>query len=238
MLPTLNIQNLSFARLDRYFIKDLNIQLLPGEILQILGENGSGKSTLLRILAGLIEPTDGTVYWENRCIFKNDTDYKNVLRYLSDRNALKSYLTVEENLKLVIALGSTESNYLATSQLCHSREGGNPFGIDSRLRGNDRKEQVVERRECNIKHLLKKEVQYLSLGQRRRISFTKILLNPGKIWILDEPMTGLDKKGQEWLNTSLEKHLNANGIIIIATHQPLLLKNTIKTIQLGDISLA
>lgn len=96
----------------------------------------------------------------------------------------------------------------------------------------------MERRECNIKHLLKKEVQYLSLGQRRRISFTKILLNPGKIWILDEPMTGLDKKGQEWLNTSLEKHLNANGIIIIATHQPLLLKNTIKTIQLGDISLA
>jgi heme exporter protein A len=77
--------------------------------------------------------------------------------------------------------------------------------------------------------------QHLSLGQQRRIAFARILLNPGKIWLLDEPMIGLDKKAQEWQLTLFENHLHAGGMIVIATHQPLSLANKIKTIQLGVV---
>lgn len=203
----LNIHHLSFARLDRYLFKDLNIQLIPGEILQVQGENGSGKSTLLRILAGLIEQTSGTVTWENESIFNDNTDYKKVLRYLSDKNGLKGNLTIEENLRLARVLCPIQAPSPQPSPTLTQGEG------------------VLR-------------IEHLSLGQRRRASFMRILQNPGKIWILDEPMTGLDKKTQEWLVSLMENHLGLNGIIIIATHQPIHIKNTIKTIQLGESSVA
>ncbi len=215
LTPTLIIKELTFSRDDRYFFENLNFTLYPGEILQIQGANGSGKSTLLRILAGFIQPHEGSVYWENRCIFKEDDSYKRVMRYLSDRNALKSYLTVKENLEL--------SSTLTADPFSQRRES---ICIDSRLseHGFD----------AGIQLLLQKQVQYLSLGQLRRVSLTRILLNPGKIWLLDEPMSALDKKGQDWLSASIEKHLNKEGMVVIATHQPLILKNSIKNLQLGD----
>lgn len=204
----LTISQLAFSRENQCFFKNLNAELHPGEILQIRGENGSGKSTLLRILAGLLAPEEGQIYWNQQCILKENDAYKKVIRYLGHRNALKSYLSVHENLKLAEALQSQ--------------------GISL--------EKIME--ECHIGHLQKKQVEQLSAGQLRRVSFAKILLNPGKIWILDEPLTALDQQGQAWLTALFAAHLQKNGLIIIATHQNLMLENPIKTISLGESNLA
>jgi heme exporter protein A len=203
----LNIENLAFTRENHCFFKNLNLTLRRGEILQICGENGSGKSTLLRILAGLLTPEEGKITWNQLCIFNENDIYKKIINYLGHKNALKPYLTVQENLKLAEALQSKSMMFA----------------------------EIIEK--CEIKHLLKRTTHQLSAGQLRRISFARILLNPKKIWLLDEPMTSLDQKAQEWLACIFTEHLQQSGIIIIATHQQLALPYPVKQIALRGIDI-
>jgi heme exporter protein A len=90
--PTLSIHNLGFDRNDEILFQKLNYTLASGDLLQIRGKNGSGKSTLLRIIAGLIQPTEGSV------------SHSQQLNYLGHQNSIKHHLTVSENLKLHSAL--------------------------------------------------------------------------------------------------------------------------------------
>lgn len=74
----------------------------------------------------------------------------------------------------------------------------------------------------------------LSVGQRQRLALLK-LLSPAKIWLLDEPLTALDKEGVELFNLLLEKHCSGGGAAIIASHQTLSPQNiSVKTLALGE----
>ena len=65
----------------------------------------------------------------------------------------------------------------------------------------------------------------LSTGQKKRSAFSRILLIRRPIWLLDEPLTGLDQESTKLLTDTMEKHLQKKGIIITASHQELTLKN-------------
>ena len=70
-------------------------------------------------------------------------------------------------------------------------------------------------------NLSEKQAMHLSAGQMRRLALTRLLLNPAKLWILDEPMTALDKIGQALLLKLLDAHVKQGGMAVIATHQDL-----------------
>jgi heme exporter protein A len=185
----LTTRNLSFARNDQLLFNDIHFDLHPGELLQVRGMNGSGKSTLLRLLAGLLEPHDGNIYWQNQSILQSRDDYQQQLCYVGHQNGIKLYLTVEENLKLLTALATKKSSCIKTILA-----------------------------QFNLSHLARRQALHLSAGQLRRLSLAKLVLHEVRLWILDEPTTALDDSGQDLFMDLLQQHLELGGMAVMAGH--------------------
>jgi heme exporter protein A len=204
--PELTIHNLCFERDEHVLFTSLNCALAAGDVLQIRGSNGSGKSTLLRVIASLIEPSAGTLLWQNKPIKQQLEIYRQQIHYLGHQNSLKRNLTISENLRLHDALNRHSPSHSAIK---------------------------IALQKVGLSTVIDTLVQHLSAGQARRVSLAKLLLNPVPLWLLDEPLTALDSDGQQYFNCLLQEHLANQGIAIVATHHDLTLNTSIKTIQLG-----
>lgn len=91
-------ENIACKRNARLLFEGVSFHLLPGELLQITGANGSGKTSLLRIAGGLLKPHTGAIGWNNVCI-DSSHDYCQQLFYVGHALALRSELSVHENLR-------------------------------------------------------------------------------------------------------------------------------------------
>ena len=69
--------------------------------------------------------------------------------------------------------------------------------------------------------LLQVPVRYLSTGQRKRAAMARLLCQNAPIWLLDEPLSGLDEASQEWIAQTVSSHAAAGGIVVLASHQPI-----------------
>jgi heme exporter protein A len=189
----LEVKNLSYTRSssrDNYLFRKLNFKLSAGQLMVIQGNNGAGKSTLLKVVAGLIAPEKGGVYWKGDPISKSTT-YRSNMSYLSHKDGLRQALTLHENLILDIKLN--------TQAICNTQltDVLNAFRLQ----------------EC-------KQVfcQNLSAGQRRKLRLASIILKQSLLWILDEPFTFLDKQSSEVLRMYFRSHLTQGGMILMASH--------------------
>jgi len=196
----LQASDLAAFRGEELIFEGVSFSLTSGEALVLTGKNGSGKSTLLRVLAGLLRQETGTITVTNA---NGDTDIRlpEISHYLGHRNAMKSELTVDENL-------SFWRRYLGDTHLGDSG-GGTGMSIE------DAADAVGL---SGITHL---PFGYLSAGQQRRFAFAKLLVSHRPVWILDEPTAALDASADQLFAGLIEAHRGAGGIVIAATHQPL-----------------
>jgi heme exporter protein A len=191
----LDASNLAARRGENLIFTNISFRLDAGEALVLTGKNGSGKSTLLRVVAGLLAPEKGTVeFTDSRG--ETDRDPREVSHYLGHRNAMKSELTVSENLAFW-------QNFL-----------GDTLGA-SELSIEDAAEAVGL---SGITHL---PFGYLSAGQQRRFAFAKLLVAYRPVWILDEPTAALDASADRLFADLIDAHRRKGGIVLAATHQPL-----------------
>ncbi len=205
MTITLKFENLTFERNNQVVLSSVSHKIHAGELLQVCGANGSGKSTLLRILAGLIEPQEGSILWCDRSIYQQKEFYYQQLYYLGHQNGIKPNLTVYENIKLNYALQGLEINL--------------PL-LNCALEKMD------------LTKMLHIQAQNLSAGQLRRLGLIKLFLNHKPLWILDEPTTALDNQSQMIFTELLKDHLEKDGMAIVATHQSLNMNSDVQTIFL------
>lgn len=190
----LTAQNLSFRRGDRVLVEGLDLVLENGQALVVTGPNGAGKSTLLRGLAGLLPPFRGeahAVYADGERMSPGA-----LAHYVGHAEGSKPALTARENLDFWRSM-------LALPDLP---------GLD----GPDEALALL-----GVPHIADLPVAYLSAGQKRRVGLARLLLAPRPIWILDEPLTALDRTGQDLLRTLMRDHLARGGVVIAATHAPL-----------------
>ncbi|TKB47531.1 cytochrome c biogenesis heme-transporting ATPase CcmA [Thalassotalea mangrovi] len=203
----LNASNLTCIREERILFDALDLDFQPGDIWQIAGANGTGKTSLLRILAGLMEPENGEVCYQQTAIQKCAEEYHQDLLYLGHSPGVKSELTVLENLKFNLQLCSQD-----TEQCEKLLEQVDLFGFADTL------------------------AAHLSAGQHRRIALARLWLTQAKIWILDEPFTAIDKLGVKRLEQRILEHADQGGIVILTTHQDLSLpKSRYQTLTLERI---
>lgn len=194
----LTVEGLAYERNSRLLFKQLTFQLLPGQIVHIVGANGSGKTTLLQILTGLRIPLTGKVMWDGIWIEKNSINFTENLLYVNQCLGMKSTLNPIENLHLC----------LARRNLIHKQ---------SKQKIIHNIHQILE--QLNLKDSSKTLLTYLSAGQQRRLSLAKLLLIKAKCWILDEPFTALDNTGIAFLSALMKKHSAHGGSIVFTSHQ-------------------
>ncbi|WP_114193173.1 cytochrome c biogenesis heme-transporting ATPase CcmA [Edaphovirga cremea] len=185
--------NLSCVRDERSLFNNLSFILSPGEIVQVAGQNGAGKTSLLRILAGLAQPDKGEVHWQGRNTRRNRDRYHQYLLFLGHQPGIKSVLTPFENLAFYQSVSANSDPQALWSAL--ERVG---------LVGY---EDVP--------------VAQLSAGQQRRVALARLWLSSAPLWILDEPLTAIDKQGVGELMSLFEQHAEQGGMVLLTTHQDL-----------------
>jgi len=204
----LSVHDLACERGERLLFRDLGFELERGEALLVRGGNGRGKTSLLRILCGLSAPVAGVVRWRGESISNAHEHYGREMAYLGHANGIKDDLTPVENLRLAAALGGRELDVPAATAAL---------------------EQV------GLARCLDFPVRVLSFGQRRRVALAGLLTAGALLWILDEPLTGLDVHGVAMVEQMIRDHIVAGGLAIMTTHQPLALDGlTPKTLSVGD----
>lgn len=200
----LQVNALSCAHQQNNLFANLSLQLKPGSVLIIAGANGSGKSSLLRLLAGLTTPTAGDIYWQGQSITHDLTAYQQQLHYIGHMNGIKLGLTVLENLRLSVALT---------------------------LDATDKVETVLTL--LQLEQQKNKQANYLSAGQKRRLALARLFLSHKPLWLIDEPLTGLDTLTQTLFLSALTTHVQQGGSCALSTHQPLALPDVaVQTLKL------
>ena len=194
----LTAENLAARRGEDLIFVNVSFSLQAGEALILTGKNGSGKSTLLRVIAGLLRPEKGSVTVSDSVDAERHPAAV-ASHYLGHRNAMKTELTVAENLDFWRSFLGPGKAGLSTEEAAEA------VGLPS------------------ITHL---PFGYLSAGQQRRFAFAKLLVAHRPVWILDEPTAALDASADRLFTELIEMHLREGGIVVAATHQPLGLKET------------
>lgn len=187
----LTVKKLSKAYGFFWALKDLNLDLPPGELVALLGPNGAGKTTLLKLIAGLTPPSLGKIELDHRPLSHANGSSRAQIGLLAPAAHLYEDLTVRENLQFF------------TSLYGWKHDAGN---ISSALASVDLSDRADE------------FVSTLSSGMKCRLSIAKwALLKPGLL-LLDEPYGVLDGSGVDLLEEFLKAHCRKGNLVILASH--------------------
>lgn len=187
----LSAQSLSCERGERVLFENLEFSVECGQAMIIKGMNGAGKTSLLRIITGLSQSVEGSVEWNQQNIETVAEEFQQSLLYIGHLAAVKTELTVRENLQLLMRFWPSEHN-------CTVAELAEMVGLRQRL-------SVT----CSR----------LSAGQQRRVSLARLFISTQKLWILDEPLTAIDIDFIQVIEERLQNHLGNGGMAILTTHR-------------------
>lgn len=173
-------------------VNDLSFHVKEGEFFAFLGVNGAGKSTTISLICGRLHPDSGDILVKGKQIDSHRDEIKRSLGVVFQESLLDQQLTVLDTLKYRAAL----------------------YGI----RGDDFARRMKElSRQLEFGDLLKRRVDRLSGGQRRRIDIARALLHKPQILILDEPTTGLDPQTRQAVWAAIHALRAKEGITVFLT---------------------
>jgi len=182
---------LACIRAERVVFKGLAFTLGDGGALRLTGPNGSGKSSLLRVLAGFLRPAAGRLTWDGADVTKERDAHAARLAYVGHLDAAKPVLTVAESVRFWATLYGAQKPVSAAAAALEA---------------------------FDLARLADFPVRLLSSGQRRRLALTRLLAAPARLWLLDEPTTGLDTASVAQLESVIAEHRKSGGMVVLATH--------------------
>ena len=198
----LEIKNISKAYSrqgkDFFAVKDVNLHILDGDFVHIIGRSGSGKSTLLNIVAGLLSANNGTLSLDGTNYLELNDEEKSKFRnknigFIPQSPALLGYLNILENIRLPYDMYEKDGD----------SEGKARYFLN----------------ELGLEHLAKSYPKELSGGELRRIIIARALMTEPKILIADEPTSDLDIEATKEVMDLLKKINEKGTSILIVTHE-------------------
>jgi heme exporter protein A len=173
-------------------LRELNLSIRAGECIALFGRNGAGKTTFLRILAGLTRPSSGT-FEIHLPEDESQRFTRGAIGYLSHNTSLYLDLTALENLQFFASLMNVQTD--EAFLLRRIEEVG--------LAGRERE-----------------PIRNFSRGMQQRLAIARAFLHDPKIFLLDEPFTGLDTAGSDFLKNYILKAHAEGRSCIMALHNP------------------
>ena len=172
-------------------VKDLNLEVRPGEVFGLLGPNGSGKTTAIKMLLGLLYPTKGRISVFGKA--PTDVSVKARIGFLPEESYLYRFLVAHETL-----------DYF-----------GRLFRLPRRVR-KERSERLLDM--VGLRHEAKRPVGEYSKGMARRIGLAQALINDPEFLLLDEPTSGLDPIGARQIKDVIRDLGNRGKTILLSSH--------------------
>lgn len=191
MIEILNV-NKSYNTTSKA-VDELNITIEDGEIFGFLGPNGAGKTTTIKMITGILKPDSGSIKINGVDIQKDPLKAKEQFGFVPDSPDMFLRLTGIEYLNFMADIYNVPKE---------SRKG--------------RMESLAERFE--MKAALGDQIQSYSHGMRQKIVIMGVLVHDPSVWILDEPMTGLDPKSSYTLKQMMREHADAGKTVFFSTH--------------------
>ena len=176
-----------------YANNGISFEAKDGEIIGILGPNGAGKTTLLRMIAGILEPTEGTVSFDNLNYKNNEIEIKKNLAYLSGNTKLYDTLSTYELLRMCTDI----------------------YGVPKDVAEKRIKELS---KILNMDSFLYNKIGNLSTGQTQRVNIARCLVHNPKYYILDEATTGLDIISSQVILDFIKQEKQKGKTILYSTH--------------------
>lgn len=174
-------------------VDGLTLTVNPGEVFGFLGPNGAGKTTTIKMITGITKPDSGSIHINNNDIQKNPIAAK------------KSFGFVPDNPNVFLRLKGIEYlNFMAEA-----------YGVNKDLR--IKRIQNLSKR-FSMTNALSDQINSYSHGMRQKIVIMGVLIHSPNVWILDEPMTGLDPKASHILKEMMREHTKKNKSVFFSTH--------------------
>lgn len=174
-------------------VDDLNLNIEEGYVYGFLGPNGAGKTTTLKMIAGILNVDKGNIVINGIDISDNPTLAKEQFGYVSDNPDLFLKLKGIEYLNFVGTVYEVEKNKLKENIIKYSKM----FEMDN---------------------VLNNKIESYSHGMRQKIAIIGALIHEPKVWILDEPLTGLDPKSSFTLKEMMKEHAKNGNVVLFSTH--------------------
>lgn len=214
----IKLENINFKYDETLILKDINLEVKKGECLFLMGDNGSGKTTLLKILNGLLIPTSGKYYFDDKLVDE---------KYLKDNVLSKTF-----HQKIGYVFQNSDAQLFNSSVYEEIAFGPSQMNLN---------QEEIEKRTndilnlLNINELKDRSPYLLSGGEKKKVAIGAVLASNPDILIFDEPLANLDKKNEEWLINFLIELKNNHKTMIITTHdRNFALKISDRTLELNE----
>ena len=174
-------------------VDNLNLTVNNGEIVGFIGPNGAGKTTTLKMMTGILKPDSGSVLINDYDMQKEPLKAKQVIGYIADSPDMFLRLKGIEFMNLISDI----------------------YKVPTETR-KERIKTFATRFE--LADVLDKPMQSYSHGMRQKIMVAAALVHDPEVWILDEPLTGLDPKSAYALKQMMREHADAGNSVLFSTH--------------------
>jgi len=206
------------GRSSSFHLEDINLTIPNGLTTVILGPSGCGKTTLLRLVAGLVSPDEGKIYFGSQDMTKLPPRERRLGMVFQDY-ALYPHFTAKKNI------------------LAHFFFKGKTPEIDEEAR--EKYQRTSDLMGVDIAYLLDRKPKGLSTGERQRVALARCITRDPSLFLLDEPFSSLDQALREKYRTNLKRLLNEFRITTLyVTHdqqEALLLGDSIAIMDVGEI---
>lgn len=183
----------SYAKSTVKALDNLNLELKEGEIFGFLGPNGAGKTTTIKILTGILPFEEGSVSINGHDIKTDAIAAKMNFGYVPDSHIIYDKLTGREYVDFMADI----------------------YGVDLQTR-KERAEKLLKK--FSLTDSFDAAIKTYSHGMKQKISIIGALIHNPKLWVLDEPMTGLDPNSSFELKELMREHCNEGNTVFFSTH--------------------
>lgn len=178
---------------SKFAVDDISFKVNSGEIFGFLGPNGAGKSTTIKSIVGIIKKSKGSITINDLNLENNPIEYKKQFSYVPDNPELFDKLS-----------GNDYINFISDI-----------YELDDRTR-KERLEKYLEI--FDIKDAMDQQISTYSHGMQQKLALIGALIHEPEVFILDEPMVGLDPKSSFNLKEHMRERANAGKTVFFSTH--------------------